>query len=269
MRYALTTKTPVMRKFIFASLLALVSISAFAQPNMACYRDTAMVDENIYRKDTVWSVKTSFQSGDWNLYYDFGLTKIKSEYHYTDKGVKTGIWKEYFKNGSVRSEFDYNTPLVPLFPPGKEWYANGKVKIERTQTADTLTETQYYPSGKVSAYKKWDKNAMWVLHREWCENGQLTLDYNPTVASPAPVKRYYCNGSIKAEYNWYAYGYTGAYKEYHDNGKVSIQGQFTEKPTDVAVYMARKTGTWTFYDEKGKVTKKEIWENGKLIKTEK
>lgn len=258
-----------MTRFIFAVTLLFVGISGFAQPNMACFRDTSMVEEQIYRKDTGWVVKQNYQKGDWNLYYDYALTKIKSEYHYTDAGVKTGIWKEYYKGGVIQSEWDYNKPVVPLFPPGKEWYNNGKLKIERTQTADTVTETKYYEGGKVSVFNKWDKNGMWVLHREWCENGQLVIDYNPTVAVPAAVKRYHCNGNVKAEYTSYVFGYTGAYKEYHPNGQPAIVGQYTEKPTDVAVFMARKTGTWTFYDDKGKVTKKEKWENGKLVSTEK
>ncbi len=258
-----------MKSFIFAVTLLFTGISAFAQPNMACYRDTAMVDEQIFKKDTVYVVKHNYQQGDWNLYYDYALTKIKSESHYTDAGVKTGIWKEYFKGGVVRSEWDYNKPLVPLFPPGKEWHSNGKLAIERTQTADTVTETKYSAAGKMSSLKKWDKNGMWVLHREWCDGGQLTADYNPTASTPQAVKKYHCNGNLKAEYNWYVFGFTGVYKEYHSNGKVYIEGQYTEKPADQSVFMARKTGTWTFYDDKGKVTKKEKWDNGKLVSTEK
>lgn len=257
-------------KRLFLSIGAVfLAVSAFAQLNQACYSDTALIDELVYRKDTVWAVKPTYQKGDWNLYWDFALTKIKSEYHYTEKGAKTGTWKEYFKNGKLRSEWDYNTPLVPLYPPGKEWYADGKVKTDRTQSADTVYETKYFPNGKISTYNKWDKNGMWVQHKEQCENGQVLIDYNPTVSNPVAVKKYYCDGQVRAEYNWYAFGYTGLYKEYHANGKISVQGQYTEKPADQAVFMARKNGTWIFYDDKGKVTKKEKWENGRLTATEK
>lgn len=202
------------------------------------------------------------------MYYDFALTSLKAEYHYSDKGLKTGIWKEYFKNGKLRSEWDYNTPLVKHFPPGKEYYENGAVKVERTQTADSLFEYEYFAGGQRSIFRKWDKNAAQVLEKRWCENGQLIVEYNPT-AEPLPVKRYHCNGKIQSEYNWWMFGYTGIYKEYHANGKISVSGQFTEKPANVTVFMARKTGDWVHYDEKGKVTKTEKWENGRLIKAPK
>jgi antitoxin component YwqK of YwqJK toxin-antitoxin module len=258
-----------MKRLILLAVLATTAFSAQAQLNQACYSDTALVEELIYRKDTTWVIKPVYQKGDWNLYYDFALTKIKSEYHYTDQGVKTGTWKEYYRNGKLRSEWDCNTPLVQLYPPGKEWYADGKIKTERSQTADTLTEMQYFPNGKMSMLNKWNKSGMWVLHKEWCDKGQLLIDYNPTASVPQPVKKYHCNGNLRAEYNWYTFGYTGMYKEYHANGKISVQGQYTEKPTDQLVFMARKTGEWIYFDDKGKVTKKEKWENGKLVSTEK
>lgn len=253
-----------MKRFISVSILLFAGFSVFAQPNMACFRDTSMVEENIYKKDTVWTVKPMYQKGDWTIYYDYALTKVKAECHYDDNGTKTGIWKEYYKGGALRSEWDYNSPLVALFPPGKEFYPNGKVKIERTQV-DTVHEVQYYPSGRMSMENKWDKRGMWVLHKEWCEKGQLIIDYNPTSEVPMAVKKYHCNGNVKAEYNWYTFGYTGGYKEYHENGKVAVEGQFTEKPADQTVFMARKNGTWTFYDSNGKITKQEQWENGKLL----
>jgi antitoxin component YwqK of YwqJK toxin-antitoxin module len=258
-----------MKRLFLSVATVLFAVSLNAQLNQACYADTALIDEVVIRKDTSYMVKREYQKGDWNLYWDFALTKPKSEYHYTDKGEKTGTWKEFYKNGKLRAQWDYQTPVVSAFPPGKEWYPSGTVKTERTQTADTVYETQYYSTGKISSYNKWDSKGMWIQHIEYCDNGQVMINYYPTAPSPLPVKKFYCNGQLKAEYNWYAFGYTGIYKEYHDNGKIAVQGQYTEKPSDQIAFMARKTGTWIYYDQSGKVTKKEKWENGKLVLTEK
>lgn len=108
-----------MKSYICAFALVFAGIPAFAQPNMACFKDTSMVDENIYKKDTVWSVKPAFQHGDWTIYYDYGLTKIKQECHYEENGLKTGVWKEYYKGGAKRSEWDYSKATVPLFLPDR------------------------------------------------------------------------------------------------------------------------------------------------------
>ncbi len=259
-----------MKRLVLAFIFAASTVSASAQLNEVCYNDTSLMEQEITRIGSeAWLLKAAYQKGDWNIYYDFALTKLKAELHYTDKGVKTGIWKEFFQSGKLKSEWDYNTPLVGHFPPGKEFYEDGKLKKERTQTADTLVEYQYFPNGNPSVHYKWNKSASLLLEKRWCENGQVTVAYNPSAATPLPVTKYHCNGKIQAEYSWWMFGYTGAYKEYHSNGKVSVSGQFTEKPPAVSVFMARKTGTWTFYDEKGKVTKTEQWDNGRLVNTTK
>jgi len=255
-----------MKKLIFSLVLTFTSIAAFSQDNSACYQDTGLVEQLYIRQDTVWVVKQQYQKGNWNLYWDFALTKVKSEIHYNNYGGKSGTWKEYYKNGQIASEWMFDSALVSFYPPGKEWYTNGKLKTDRTQSADSVRETRYYPSGKVRSESRWDKTGKWVVQRIWCENGQLELDYNPTSEAVTAVKKYHCNGKVQSEYNWYAYGYVGKYKEYHPNGQLAVDGQYTEKPPGVNTFIARKTGTWTYYDDKGKVTKTEKWENGRLLK---
>lgn len=254
-------------KRLFLPLAAMfVAISAYSQPQMACYLDTSLVDEFYGRKDTSWAVKPQYQKGDWNLYWDFALTKIKSEYHYDNNADKIGVWREYYKNGQMSAEWSYDGAVLKFYPPGKEWFNNGKIKTERVQTADTITETRYHANGKILSLRKWDKSGKWILSREWCDNGQLMIDYVPTSDVVIQVKKYHCNGNVAAEYGWYTFGYVGKYKEFHSNGKISVDGQFTEKPANVAAFMARKTGTWTYYDDKGKVIKTEKWDNGRLVK---
>src|ERR1044072_1831452 len=100
MSCALYTKTYCMKRLILFAFALISLVSGYSQPNQACYKDTSLVREGYFRKDTLYSVRPEFQKGDWNLYWDFALTKIKSEQHYADVGAKkTGTWKEYYKNG--------------------------------------------------------------------------------------------------------------------------------------------------------------------------
>jgi antitoxin component YwqK of YwqJK toxin-antitoxin module len=51
----------------------------------------------------------------------------------------------------------------------------------------------------------------------------------------------------------------GKFYEYYKSGAISLEGYFK---------MGDRDGEWIFYNEKGEITKKQFWENGKLIKTE-
>jgi antitoxin component YwqK of YwqJK toxin-antitoxin module len=251
-------------------LFSVFTFSVFAmhaqEKNQACYKDTSLVDRATSHFDTTYSIREQFRKGDWELYYDFGLTKKMAEYHFDKNGNRTGENIEWYENGKTKSDFDYSNSWFAAFPNGKMYYSNGAIKLERNPGNDSLVETTHFESGKISRIRKWTKAGLLCLEQQWCENGQLVVSYNPTASAPVPVKKYYCNGKIKSEYSWYVYGYTGSFVEYYENGQVSTKGQFQELPAGSTVFMARKTGDWTFYDTKGKVVKTEHWEAGKLVK---
>ncbi len=239
------------------------------EKNQACYKDTSLVDHNFSRIDTNYTIRDQFRTGDWDLFYDFGLTKKMAEYHFDKTGNKIGHCTEWYENGKIKSDFDYSNSWFSTFPVGTLFFPKGTIKLDRKVASDSLMETTYSKDGKITRIRKWTKAGLLCVEMQWCENGLLSLNYNPTSAIPLPVKKYYCNGKIKSEYNWYVYGYTGSFNEYYENGQPSLKGQFQELPEGSTVFMARKTGDWIYYDAKGKVTKTEHWSTGKLLKTEK
>lgn len=248
------------------TLNAQVVIDAPAEKNQVCYKDTSIVDRDIVRGDTSYVVREQFRKGDWELFYDFSLAKKMGEYHFDKNGNKTGHHIEWYENGKTKSDFDYSNSWFNAFPIGSMYYPTGKIKLERITENDSLNETSYYEQGKISRIRKWTRGGLLCSESQWCESGQLILSYNPTSTTPVPVKKYNCNGKLKAEYSWYVYGYTGSFIEYHENGQISLKGQFQELPAGSTVYMARKTGEWTYYDKNGKVVKTENWNAGKLVK---
>ncbi len=256
-----------MKKFLFfAAAIATFSSLSAQDVNQSCFLDTALVEPLVSRSDTMYMVKPQFCKGDWEIFYDFQLTKKKAEYHFDKYGNKTGVWKEWHANGKPAAEWNYTGALVRYYPPGKAWYANGSVKTERLQRNDTIFETSFFPDGKTSRIYAWTKDGAMFKSAEWCANGQQIVNYNPTSATPAPVSRYHCNGKVKSQYNWYAFGYVGAYAEFHENGKPAVKGQYEDLPPGTKAQVARKTGEWTYYDSKGNVTKTEKWVAGRLVK---
>lgn len=250
---------------LFFSLFGFFALNA-QEKNQACYKDTSLVDRNISRIDTSYNVRDEFRKGDWELFYDFSLTKKMAEYHFDKEGNKTGRNVEWYENGKTKSDFDYSNSWFSAFPVGSMYYPSGKIRLERISENDSLMETSYYEQGKISRIRKWTHGGLLCYEAQWCENGQLIVSYNPTSTTPMPVKKYSCNGKVKAEYTWYVYGYTGSYNEYHDNGQLSLKGQFQELPAGSTTFMARKTGEWIYYDKNGKVVKTENWNAGKLVK---
>jgi antitoxin component YwqK of YwqJK toxin-antitoxin module len=249
-------KTSLLFLFLFAGAF---SLNAQEEKNQACYKDTSIVDINITRADTSYTIREQFRKGDWELFYDFQLTKKMGEYHFDKDGKKTGHHVEWYANGKTKSDFDYTNSWFNAFPIGSMYYASGKVWMERFTENDSLLETTYYEPGKVSRLRKWTRAGLLCSEKQWCENGQLILSFNPTSSVSQHVTKYYCSGKIKAEYNWYVYGYTGSFIEYHENGQISLKGQFQEIPAGSTMLMAKKTGEWTYYDNKGKVVKTENW----------
>lgn len=258
---------------LFAALFMLLPFAAAAQTdslmNQACYKDTALVDELTSKRDTTYIVRDFLRKGDWTLYYDFAFSQKMAEQHYTQHGARTGMWRVWYKNGQLREEYDYSTSKNAGFPIGKSWYSNGVLRSERTQYTDSLVEYKYHPNGKPASYFFFDAAGNCTLMKSWCENGRLLQSYNPTSVTPIAVNRLHCNGNTHITGTHYRFGYVGAYTEYHENGKKAIEGRFTELPAGATAFMPTKTGVWNYYDESGKLIKKEEYTPGKPVKVTK
>ncbi|GAB4141393.1 MAG: hypothetical protein Fur0041_16610 [Bacteroidia bacterium] len=258
-----------MKRLLIIPFLFIFSLVQAQQANQVCVYDSSIVEASVYKTDTFYSLKQAFKKGDWEVYYDFALMQKKSEYHFDKSGNPTGVWKEWFKNGQLKEEWDYNNAYFPAFPPGKSLYADGKKETERIQRNDSLIETHYYKNGKARKENRYTKNGTLIQTTEWCEDGQQTCSYNPTAATPQSLKKYHCNGKVKVESSWFVYGYCGSYTEYHPNGKIAVKGAYQDYNPNAKFFMPKKTGKWEYFSDKGKPVKTEEWLNGKLIKTEK
>jgi antitoxin component YwqK of YwqJK toxin-antitoxin module len=74
------------------------------------------------------------------------------------------------------------------------------------------------------------------------------------------ITAYYENGNIRLLANYDNGLVAGSFTEFHENGKISESGFYGNG--------LKKDGVWTYFDEQGKLTKTETYENGKLINTE-
>jgi len=89
--------------------------------------------------------------------------------------------------------------------------------------------------------------------------------------TPCMLETYDENGKLSTKAVQYKDCYVGSFTAYYPNGKVKTQGHYRENDTDIWEPLwdngyCIKHGTWTEYDEKGKVIKTENYNFGNLKK---
>lgn len=267
-------KAPILLLFSLtaSSLLnAQTAKDTTAKINQAYYQDTTIVERIISRSDTTYQVREPFRKGDWDLFWDYSMTKKMAELHFDKKGNKSGRCIEWYQTSKgKKSEFDYSNSWFSAFPVGIMYFPSGNIMMDRVTENDSLVETNYYEGGNISCIRKFTRQGLLCMEEHYCENGTLTFRVNPTSTTPLPVKKYSCTGNLKSEYNWYIYGYSGNYTEYHSDGKtISLTGHYQEYPEgSKGPYLIRKSGDWTYFDNKGKKIRVEKWADGKLVSTQ-
>ena len=207
---------------------------------------------------------------------------------------KSGTWKEFAKNGSVRKLIDYqqnqkngayylfdenggiieeanykNEALEGKRVQYKLHGKKGKRKDERVYKPKMVEHYQngklhgvfknYYGNGELqesSVYQNGIKNGASFWYHD---TGELLseFEYKDGVLTGAS-KSYYENGQVKSESNYINSKLHDLYRSYHENGSLEKEGMYDK---------GKKDGKWLFYDESGKVEKTEWYEKGELKKS--
>lgn len=182
--------------------------------------------------DSVRNDKKGYSCQGWvEDYYESG-EKIHKGY-YEDGHLK--IYKNFYPNGNTERSFtikDYKHSNMQLF------YDDGKLKsdIDYYQTSPQIW-TDYYRNGQIEYTEENAKNMEYLITRKsYAEDGKPQEIFELT----NPKKKIYSK------------------KEYYENGKIKAEGEMIFNPS-VTDY--QKDGTWTMYDEQGKVTT-EKWVKG-------
>jgi antitoxin component YwqK of YwqJK toxin-antitoxin module len=170
------------------------------------------------------------------------------EDHYTDNSIlhkgfyidgQLKVFKNYYPNGQIERSFrvlDMKRADLTVF------YQDGKVKSEVFYFEQgAQRQTDYYPNGTVEYVEENEKDMQYLYKRnEYFENG-------------LPEKIFEIIDKKKKIYTR---------KEFYSSGKVKEEGgmKFLSDRGDYA-----KDGEWSYYDESGKVIKKEKFSNGNIV----
>ncbi len=206
------------------------------------------------------------------------LINVEKINRYNKNGQKTGVWKEFYPNNTIKTEknykngklngyckyFDKNGKLIKI-----DLYENGKlVTANVDEKTDIKEETEYYPSGKPKAKGGYLNGKPIGLHKEYSADGKIIkakyYNENGTLVSRGQVNEYnkkigkweffYKTGELKAEGNYDKNRRIGHWKFYYKDGKVEQEGDYKK---------GRISGEWKWYYHNGNVWRIEHYLNGK------
>jgi hypothetical protein len=261
-------------RWIILYFIFLFSLECNGQVERFWIEDTANIRKNYYDGDTSYYWKKYHGNIECYMYYD-SIFKQKASYHRYGP-YNNDADSAWFRNGKVKAWGGRSNNCMVCWTTRK-WYANGQLKFQEDCPNDTCTSVHYYPSGKISGINKhWQdtgdfpNSPGWHYKVEYYENGQRQYDpINPRLKGEQPVIEYYESGSKKSKYAIYSYiNILGPYSEWHENGQIKITGQYAAVGRKVSgISLTDRDGTWSYYNESGKLIKEEFYEEGKLVKT--
>ncbi len=184
---------------------------------------------------------------------------------YDKKGYSVqGWWEDYYENGNVLHKGYYVDGQLKNY---KNFYINGHLERSYRQTnigksemtiyydTDTLKSKVFYvgesaqkwidffPNGKLSFIEEFDKKAEKLIQRKFFNEMGIPQSLIEVIDERKQIY---------------------AQKEYHENGRLKEEGK---------IFMSGMSGDfqkeelWKYYDEKGKLIREEIYNNGELIST--
>jgi antitoxin component YwqK of YwqJK toxin-antitoxin module len=170
------------------------------------------------------------------------------------KGLKQGDWKEFYPNGSIKSERTYKDDLLTGYY--KEYDNRGKLVLTMLYENGSIVKNKVEDEPDIEIVNKHDQDGKLIysgpyrnkvpvgIHREYGKDGKVTNAYvyndNGLMLSQGIVDE--------------AGNRNGKWKDLYSDGKVMAEGQFTDN---------RRTGTWKFYSVAGKVEQTGSYNNGR------
>jgi antitoxin component YwqK of YwqJK toxin-antitoxin module len=186
--------------------------------------------------------------GKWRFYATNYVMIAEGEFD--DKGVKKGIWKYYYRDGTLKSIEDESTGEVHSYNTHgelryhyfvKHGQPHGEVRI--FDPCGQLREKLMFEMGKRSG-----------PGTSYYANGntEATYSFKDDVFDGEYVS-YYPNGALKSKSVYRADQLHGAYAEFYANGTPQATGHYENDEA---------TGSWEYFHLNGKLEKKGTFQGG-------
>jgi antitoxin component YwqK of YwqJK toxin-antitoxin module len=192
-----------------------------------------------------------------------------------DKGLKQGMWKEFYPTGVVKNEVNFSddkmngyfkeySPKGSLLNTTK--YINGAIQTNAPELAKLDVKTSYYDNGAVKFTATYKDGVAEGIQREFSPEGNvigakifvegvLTGEgiLDTAGRQQGPWKEYHPNGELKSQGEYLNGKRIGDWVFYHPNKKIEQKGKYDKK--------GRAQGPWKWYYETGNLLREENYRN--------
>jgi antitoxin component YwqK of YwqJK toxin-antitoxin module len=194
------------------------------------------------------------------------------------KGMKQGVWREYFDNDNIKTEENYKNGVLNGFY--REYNQAGKMLVSRFYENGTLVENNsdeeiiaevknqydslgnlvasgsYLNSIPVGTHRKYSADKAKVKIEEYDNSGQVV---SAGVTNDKGIKEefwqfFYPGGQVRLEGNYKNDKRSGTWKFYYPDGKTEQTGNYLNGLED---------GLWTWYYANGSLRREENYLRGK------
>lgn len=210
--------------------------------------------------------------------YKRGYIVKRENINRTDReGRKQGLWKFFYKNGSVQLEGNYSNDLREGYfkeydPQGNLMSVTKYLQGVKQENAKELSKLEvkvdYYPDGKPKIIARYFNGIPEGVRREYDEEGNIARGYvflngiivgrgitSETGIKDGPWKEYYEDGKLRAEGKYKKGKAVGPWKFYFRSGKLEQEGNYNAR--------GNYEGVWRWYYESGNLLREEEYLDGK------
>ena len=222
--------------------------------------------DSLIISDNKKSIKVLLEFHDGKKLKVLGFYDNGKKYRETNlNGVNLhGMDTKWYKNGQKEFQCIYENGISII--PELNWYSTGELQISYDKNKEKKTGhfVEWYKSGNLKLSSiEYDTIVLGSIDREYYENGQIERISYINLGKQFFIS-FYENGQKREE------GYVfnglnsklGKWQKWYENGNLNREYFYDE------ITPNQKEGVWTWFDENGDIYKKEIYQNGELVKVE-
>jgi len=159
-------------------ILTLLATSSFSQGNSKIETDTSVIETRYYKEDNYYNIFNELKGSKKTYYSEFYLdTKTLKEQGVFFDGNSVGLWKEFFKDGKLKREINYDKGLITFV--NKKAYPFYDLQNKMKEKADSLI-CKMYGNSFLTNNTVWSVGGSYIYNDKESGNWTDKLTNKPT-----------------------------------------------------------------------------------------